>query len=64
MLAISVEVGQRYGLKVHAALVALKCPSERVIREHPDWYVINRHGVNCIEVPPYVEGYRWLCPSS
>jgi len=63
MLAIAVEAGYKYGLKVQAALVTLKCPSKRVMEGHPDWYMVNMQGISCIEAPPYTEGYRWLCPS-
>jgi len=31
--------------------------------EHPDWYAVNRNGDSVIDKPPYVNYYRWLCPS-
>jgi hypothetical protein len=30
---------------------------------HPDWYSKNRNGDSCADKPPYVNYYRWLCPS-
>src|SRR5882762_3244137 len=30
---------------------------------HPDWYSKNRNGDSCSDKPPYVNYYRWLCPS-
>jgi uncharacterized lipoprotein YddW (UPF0748 family) len=30
---------------------------------HPEWYAINRLGESCHDKPPYVQYYRWLCPS-
>ena len=30
---------------------------------HPEWYSKNRNGDSCADKPPYVQYYRWLCPS-
>jgi uncharacterized lipoprotein YddW (UPF0748 family) len=30
---------------------------------HPEWYSKNRNGDSCVDKPPYVKYYRWLCPS-
>ncbi|WP_295667934.1 family 10 glycosylhydrolase [uncultured Mucilaginibacter sp.] len=30
---------------------------------HDDWYSKNRNGDSCADKPPYVNYYRWLCPS-
>jgi len=30
---------------------------------HNDWYSKNRNGDSCADKPPYVNYYRWLCPS-
>jgi uncharacterized lipoprotein YddW (UPF0748 family) len=30
---------------------------------HPEWYSKNRLGESCADHPPYVNYYRWLCPS-
>ncbi|HEY0246165.1 MAG TPA: family 10 glycosylhydrolase [Mucilaginibacter sp.] len=34
-----------------------------LITTHPDWYSKNRKGESCADKPPYVDYYRWLCPS-
>jgi uncharacterized lipoprotein YddW (UPF0748 family) len=34
-----------------------------LITTHPDWYAVNRKGESCADKPPYVNYYRWLCPS-
>ena len=31
--------------------------------EHPEWYAVSRNGDSVIDKPPYVNYYRWLCPS-
>lgn len=34
------------------------------MRIHPEWYAVNRNGESCAgDHPPYVDHYRWLCPS-
>lgn len=34
-----------------------------LVATHPDWYSKNRNGDSCADKPPYVNYYRWLCPS-
>lgn len=34
-----------------------------MVTEHPEWYSKNRNGDSCADKPPYVQYYRWLCPS-
>lgn len=33
------------------------------LKEHPEWYTVNRLGDSVVDKPPYVHYYRWLCPS-
>lgn len=51
------------GLETHAWIWALNCPDKKVMKDHPDWYSISRNGDSCIDKPPYVDYYRWLCPT-
>ena len=30
---------------------------------HPDWFMVSREGKSCLEHPPYVPYYKWLCPT-
>jgi len=34
-----------------------------LLQTHPEWYAVNRKGESCADKPPYVNYYRWLCPS-
>ncbi|MCR8559677.1 family 10 glycosylhydrolase [Mucilaginibacter sp. BJC16-A38] len=34
-----------------------------LVSVHPDWYSKSRNGDSCADKPPYVNYYRWLCPS-
>ena len=51
------------GIKFHAWTWMLNCNDEEIVEEHPDWYSINREGISCLEKQPYVNYYKWLCPS-
>lgn len=31
---------------------------------HPDWYVVSREGKSCLDDPPYIPSYKWLCPNT
>lgn len=33
-----------------------------LLKEHPDWYAVNRKGESCADHPAYVDYYRFLCP--
>jgi uncharacterized lipoprotein YddW (UPF0748 family) len=30
---------------------------------HPEWFTVSRNGDSTLDVPPYVNYYRWVCPS-
>ena len=30
---------------------------------HPEWFTVSRNGDSCLENPPYVGYYKWVCPS-
>jgi uncharacterized lipoprotein YddW (UPF0748 family) len=51
------------GLEVHAWIWSMPCMVEEVRQQHPEWYVVNRNGESAVEKPPYVDDYRFLCPS-
>ncbi len=49
------------GLEAHRWMWTMNQPD--LVAEHPDWYSKNRKGDSCADKPPYVNYYRWLCPS-
>jgi uncharacterized lipoprotein YddW (UPF0748 family) len=58
-----VKEAKRRGLRVHAWIVSLCYPNPAFESSHRGWYVVNRLGVSCVDEPPYVPYYKWLCPS-
>ncbi|RPH31175.1 Tat pathway signal protein [bacterium] len=51
------------GMEVHAWMWSMPCNVEEVVRDHPEWYVVNRKGESAAEKPAYVPYYKFLCPS-
>jgi hypothetical protein len=49
------------GLEAHRWIFTLN--RGELMKIHPDWYSINRNGDSVVDTPPYVDYYRWLCPS-
>ncbi|MBT5401983.1 MAG: Tat pathway signal protein [Crocinitomicaceae bacterium] len=52
------------GLQAHIWLWTLNRGDEYIMKNHADWYSINRNGESCFDNPPYVSYYRWLCPTN
>jgi len=51
------------GLEAHRWMWTLNRTDEDILKNHPDWYSVNRKGESCATNPPYVGYYRWLCTS-
>jgi uncharacterized lipoprotein YddW (UPF0748 family) len=49
------------GLELHAWIFAMMRGDQ--VKAHPDWYAVNRRGVSTADKPPYVDYYRFMCPS-
>lgn len=54
---------KRNGMKVHAWDVAFNKPNLELAKSKKEWFVVSRKGVSCVDKPPYVPGYLWLCPT-
>ena len=51
------------GLEAHRWMWTLNRGEKSLLQAHPEWYSKNRKGESCADKPPYVNYYRWLCPS-
>ncbi len=58
-----VPLAGKTGVELHHWIIALECQDEKVKMSHPEWFMVNREGISCLEKPPYVPYYTWLCPS-
>jgi hypothetical protein len=50
-------------LEAHRWMWTMNRGEKELLQAHPEWYAINRKGESCADKPPYVNYYRWLCPS-
>lgn len=50
-------------LEAHRWMWTTNRGEKSLLQAHPEWYAINRKGESCANKPPYVDYYRWLCPS-
>jgi len=51
------------GLETHRWIWTMNRVEEALLKNHPDWFAVSRNGQSCATHPPYVNYYRWLCPS-
>ncbi|WP_291908760.1 family 10 glycosylhydrolase [Chitinophaga sp. CB10] len=51
------------GIKAHRWMWTMNRGEKDLLASHPEWYAQNRKGESCANHPPYVDYYRWLCPS-
>lgn len=49
------------GLEAHRWIWTMNWPD--LAKTNPEWFSKNRKGESCADKPPYVDYYRWLCPS-
>lgn len=57
------RIAKEQKLEAHRWMWTLNRGEASLLKEHPEWYSINRNGASCADKPPYVNYYRWLCPS-
>ena len=50
-------------LEAHRWMWTTNRGEKSLLQSHPEWYAVNRKGESCADKPPYVDYYRWLCPS-
>lgn len=51
------------GLEVHAWMFTITRPGDLEAQKNPEWYAVSRDGNSTFDNPPYVDYYKWLCPT-
>lgn len=51
------------GMEAHRWMWTMNRGEKELLDAHPEWYAVSREGKSCATSPPYVDYYRWLCPS-
>ncbi|MCX6245913.1 MAG: carbohydrate-binding family 9-like protein [Bacteroidetes bacterium] len=59
-----IPAAHKNGIIIEKWFVAMMNNDPELIKNHPDWFVINRDGKSSITDPAYVGYYRFLCPSN
>jgi uncharacterized lipoprotein YddW (UPF0748 family) len=54
-------LAKKAGMQLHTWRVTMM--RGEYMKDHPEWYAVNRLGQSVVDNPPYVGYYRWLCPS-
>lgn len=63
LLSRLTPLARNVGLEVHAWIMAMNRPGDKVALQHPDWYAVSREGNSTFDTRPYVDYYQWLCPT-
>jgi uncharacterized lipoprotein YddW (UPF0748 family) len=56
-----VPLAREEGLELHAWMFTMMRGEN--IAAHPEWYAVSRSGVSTAKKPPYVDYYKFMCPS-
>jgi uncharacterized lipoprotein YddW (UPF0748 family) len=56
-----IPAAREEGVEVHAWILTMMRGEH--VKTHPDWYAVSRKGVSTADKPPYVDYYKFMCPS-
>lgn len=57
------RAAKAHKIEAHRWIWTMNRGEKTLLEAHPEWYALNRKGESCADHPPYVNYYRWLCPS-
>ncbi len=58
------EAAHQAGLEYHRWIWTLNRNGDEWVKaNHPEWFTVSRDGESTLNHPPYVEYYKWLCPT-
>ncbi len=57
----NVPIAANEGIELHAWMFTMMRPENTAT--HPEWYAVSRNGVSTAVKPPYVDYYKFMCPS-
>ena len=59
-----IKLGKKLNLEVHAWFWTLNVNNDKFVQaNYPEWFSKNKLGESSLTNPPYVDYYKWLCPS-
>ncbi|MEI6050026.1 MAG: family 10 glycosylhydrolase [Bacteroidota bacterium] len=62
---IAIPIAQKHNIEVYAWLWTMNVEHGRdaVLKEHPEWFSVNRKGESLANTKAYVDYYKFLCPA-
>ena len=57
------QIAKEIGLETHRWMWTMNRGEKDLLAQHPEYYAVSRSGKSCATAPPYVDYYRFLCPS-
>ena len=60
----AIPIANKHGLEVYAWLWTMNLEHDRdkIVKEHPEWFSVNRNGESLAEKRAYVDYYKFMCP--
>ncbi len=61
----AIPIANKHGITVHAWLWTMNLEHDRaiILKEHPEWFSVNRLGRSLADTTAYVDYYKFLCPA-
>ncbi len=59
-----IPLAKKHNIKIYGWFITFLKNEKELLTNHKNWFQINKLGQSCIDHPPYVGYYRWLCPSN
>lgn len=61
----AIPVARKHGIEVYAWLWTMNLEHDRetILKEHPEWFSVNRKGESLANTKAYVDYYKFMCPA-
>jgi len=61
----AIPIANKYGIEVYAWLWTMNLEHDRdsIVKEHPEWFSVNRKGESLADTRAYVDYYKFMCPA-
>ena len=62
---VAIPIAHKHGIEVYAWLWTMNLEHDRaqIVKEHPEWFSVNRKGESLADNVAYVEYYKFMCPA-
>jgi len=62
---VAIPIAHKHGIEVYAWLWTMNLEHDRdvILKEHPEWFSVNRKGESLADTKAYVDYYKFMCPA-